>query len=91
MERLDPGGGGVNWEGATYTNAQNPLGVVQKIDQNSYALVNLMARYDFSPQLSAQLNVHNVFDKTYYGMFDAYSQFTYGAPRSATLSLKYKF
>ena len=84
-------GGGVNWEGATYTNAQNPLGVVQKIDQNSYALVNLMARYDFSPQLSAQLNVHNVFDKTYYGMFDAYSQFTYGAPRSATLSLKYKF
>lgn len=84
-------GGGVNWEGATYTNAQNPLGVVQKIDQNSYALVNLMARYDFSPQLSAQLNVHNVFDKTYYGMFDVYSQFTYGAPRSATLSLKYKF
>lgn len=84
-------GGGVNWEGATYTNAQNPLGVVQKIDQNSYALVNLMARYDFSPQLSVQLNVHNVFDKTYYGMFDAYSQFTYGAPRSATLSLKYKF
>lgn len=84
-------GGGVNWQGKTYTYATNPLGALDKIEQKPYSLVNLMARYDITKQLSAQLNVNNVFDKTYYGMFDAYDQMTYGAPRSATLSMRYKF
>ena len=84
-------GGGVNWQGMTYTNALTPLGTTERIEQKGYALVNLMARYEVSKQLSAQLNVNNLFDKTYYGMFDAYSQTTYGAPRSVSLSMKYKF
>lgn len=84
-------GGGVNWQGKTYTNATNPLGVTERIEQDDYALVNLMARYDITRQLSAQLNINNVFDETYYGMFDAYSQITYGAPRSVSLSANYKF
>lgn len=79
-------GGGVNWQGATYTFVGG-----EKFEQKAYALVNLMTRYDFSKQLSAQLNVNNLFDKTYYGMFDAYNQYTYGAPRNATLTLKYRF
>ena len=84
-------GGGVNWQGSTYTNATNPLGNVERIEQKSYSLVNLMARYEFSKQLSAQLNINNVFDKKYFAMFDAYSQMTYGAPRNATLKMTYKF
>lgn len=84
-------GGGVNWEGTTYTQALNPLGATERIEQKAFALVQLMARYEFTPQLSLQLNINNLFDKTHYAMFDAYSQFTYGAPRNATLSLKYKF
>ncbi len=84
-------GGGVNWQGETYTYAANPLGVTEKIDQKAYALVNLMARYDINKQWSAQLNVNNLLDETYYGMFDAYSQFTYGAPRNAMLSATYRF
>ncbi|RIX73295.1 TonB-dependent siderophore receptor [Acidovorax cavernicola] len=84
-------GGGVSWQGRTYTNALDPLGVTQKIEQGAYALVNLMARYEFTPQLSAQLNLNNVTNKKYYGMFDAYSQITYAAPRSANLTVKYKF
>ncbi len=84
-------GGGVNWQSKTYTNASNPLGVVERIEQKDYALVNVMARYDFSEQWAAQLNINNVFDETYYGMFDAFSQFTYGAPRNAMLSMHYKF
>jgi outer membrane receptor for ferric coprogen and ferric-rhodotorulic acid len=79
-------GGGVNWQGKTYTVVGS-----EKLEQKSYALVNLMARYDFGKQLSAQFNVNNLFDKTYYGMFDAFSQLTYGAPRSATVSMKYRF
>jgi len=84
-------GGGVNWQSKTYTDAVNPLGVVERIEQKSFALVNLMARYEFTRQLSAQLNVNNVFDKKYFAMFDAYSQMTYGAPRTATLKMTYKF
>uniref|UniRef100_UPI000D4287F4 TonB-dependent siderophore receptor n=1 Tax=unclassified Variovorax TaxID=663243 RepID=UPI000D4287F4 len=84
-------GGGVSWQGRTYTNAVNPLGATQRIEQGAYALVNLMARYEFTPRLSAQLNINNVTNRKYYGMFDAYSQITYLAPRNATLSVKYKF
>lgn len=84
-------GGGVSWQGRTYTNALNPLGATQRIEQGAYALVNLMARYDFTPKLSAQLNINNVTNRKYYGMFDAYSQITYQAPRSASLTVKYRF
>jgi outer membrane receptor for ferric coprogen and ferric-rhodotorulic acid len=84
-------GGGVNWQSTVYTYAQNPQGVSERIEQKAYALVNLMARYEFSKQLSAQLNINNLFDKTYFNMFDAYDQITYGAPRSVSLSMKYQF
>ena len=84
-------GGGVNWQDKTYTAAAIPLGNIDRIEQDAYALVNLMARYEFSKQLSAQLNINNVFDKKYFAMFDAYSQMTYGAPRNATLKMTYKF
>ena len=84
-------GGGVNWESSTYTIAYNPLGVLDRIEQSSFAVVNLMALYQFTPQWSAQLNVGNVFDKKYFRMFDAFSQMTYGEPRSALLSMRYTF
>jgi outer membrane receptor for ferric coprogen and ferric-rhodotorulic acid len=84
-------GGGVNWQSKTYTDAINPLGNVERITQDAYSVVNLMARYDFTKQLSAQLNINNVLDETYFAMFDAYDQMTYGAPRSATLKMTYKF
>lgn len=84
-------GAGVNWQGKTYTDAPNALNITEKITQSSYALVNLMARYEINRQLSAQLNVNNLFDKRYYAIFDAYSQTTYGAPRNATLSMRFKF
>lgn len=84
-------GGGASWQSSTYTYARNPLGATEKIEQKAYAVVKLMARYELSKQLSAQLNIDNLFNKTYYAMFDAYDQITYGAPRSATLSMKYRF
>ncbi|GAB2473910.1 ferric-rhodotorulic acid/ferric-coprogen receptor FhuE [Comamonas humi] len=84
-------GGGVTWQGSTYTNAVDPQGATQRVEQGAYALASLMARYEFTPQLSAQLNVNNVTNRKYYGMFDAYGQITYQAPRNATLMVKYKF
>jgi outer membrane receptor for ferric coprogen and ferric-rhodotorulic acid len=85
-------GGGVNWESRTYTlDPGAPAGTNGLIEQDSFALANLMARYDITRQLSAQLNVNNLFDKRHFGMFAAYGAITYAAPRSVSASLKYHF
>ncbi|MDQ8037189.1 MAG: TonB-dependent siderophore receptor [Pedobacter sp.] len=84
-------GGGVNWQETIYTLATNPAGNPERINQKAYALLNLMARYDISPQLAAQLNVSNATDETYFDVFDAYGALTYGEPRNITASVKYKF
>lgn len=85
-------GGGVNWEGRTFTlDPSAPKNTNGRIEQDSFALVNLMARYDINKQLSAQVNVNNLFDKQHFGMFSAYGAITYGAPRSVSASLKYRF
>lgn len=84
-------GGGVNWQDSIYANVNNPAGERVKVEQEAYALVNLMARYEITDNLSAQLNANNVTDKKYYNIFEAYGQYTYGAPRSLTASAKYSF
>lgn len=84
-------GGGVNWQESIYTYARNPAGNREKIEQDAYALVNLMARYQITDNLSAQLNANNVTDEKYFDIFDAYGALTYGAPRSFTASAKYNF
>lgn len=85
-------GGGVNWEARSYTVDPNaPAGSGGQIEQPAYALLNLMARYDIDRQWSAQLNLNNALDKRHFGMFAAYGAITYAAPRSAALSLKYRF
>ncbi|WP_193076028.1 TonB-dependent siderophore receptor [Pseudomonas sp. FME51] len=76
-------GGGMNWESKTFNNAN------KEYKQSSYALFNLMARYDISRNLSASINIDNLFDKEYYAVPGASS--TYGAPRNFMTSLKYTF
>ncbi len=85
-------GGGANWESRTYTlDPLAPAATNGILEQEANVLVNLMARYEINDRLSAQVNVNNVFDKTTFGMFDAYGAITYRAPRNVTASLKYRF
>jgi len=85
-------GGGVNWEGRTYTaDPKAPPASSGLIEQPAFSLVNLMARYEINRQWSAQLNVDNLLDKKHFGMFSAYGAITYGAPRNVNLTLKYQF
>lgn len=58
--------------------------------QGAYALLDLMARYDFSRQLSASLNLRNVTDKRYVSSL-YWQQGYYGAPRSASLALNWTY
>lgn len=75
-------GGGVNWQSKygqdlhTYT-------------QGSFAVVNLMTRYDVTQDLSVKLNLNNVFDKKYYGYADSWV--VYGEPRNFMTSMEYRF
>lgn len=84
-------GGGVDWQSEELVSATNPgTGVDEKFGQGGYALVNLMAKYAFDEHVSLQLNVDNLFDKTYrYGNF--WGTFTYGEPRRVTATLDYRF
>ncbi|MCD4514374.1 TonB-dependent receptor [Brucella pseudogrignonensis] len=64
-----------------------------RAEQPAYAVVDLMAKYDFTPETTLQLNVNNVFDKEYYaslGTARYYSNFM-GAARNFQLSLRHKF
>lgn len=91
-------GGGVNWEGTSYTDTFNPVledgngnPLPERLEVESYALVNLMARYQLTGGLSAQINVENLFDKTYYSQIGFYDQLAFGEPRNVTLTLRYGF
>ena len=83
-------GGGLTWRDATYaTTTTTSTDVEARRDQGSITVASLMASYDISRQLSLQLNINNLFDKTYFDF--AGSQIYYGAPRKFTLTAKYDF
>lgn len=82
-------GGGMTWVSNTSSTINTALAGEVVYRQNSYAVTSLMARYAVSPALSLQLNVHNLFDKRYYANMDG--QGHYGTPRSAMLTMNYKF
>lgn len=86
-------GGGVNWQSKTYSTVNAwQIGRDLYWEQKPFAVVGLMARYRFSDNLSATLNVNNLFDKKYIvSVSDWWYSGYYGAPRSAFLNVKYQF
>jgi outer-membrane receptor for ferric coprogen and ferric-rhodotorulic acid len=84
-------GGSVNWQDKFYSDVTNPLGDSERLTQDDVVVVNLMAKYELTKNLSAQLNINNLFDKDYYSNIVYDMQYIYGDPRNTTVSLKYKF
>jgi outer membrane receptor for ferric coprogen and ferric-rhodotorulic acid len=86
-------GGGVNWEGRSYTAVTDPRsGLSLDVGQPAYALASLMARYDIHPKLSLQVNVNNLLDKKYYSnQIEVFQNVIYGAPRNVLATLRYTF
>ncbi len=65
-----------------------------KNQQGSYTVVGLVAGYKASEQLDLQVNVNNLFDRTYYssvanGGYNPYD--IYGDPRNLKLTARYSF
>lgn len=67
-------------------------GVPYYMQQGGYTLVDLMARYQISEATSVQMNIDNLFDKTYYSAISepGYGNFI-GPERSVSLSLRHNF
>ena len=66
--------------------------------QDAYGLLDLFATYTPTDQLTLQLSVNNVLDKTYYrnlagewGSFFYSASGIYGEPRSFQVTARYKF
>lgn len=78
-------GAGVNWKSKGYSKS-----TTREITQDAYAIVDLMASYKFNKNLSTQLNINNLFDKTYYIGYGT-SSYNYGDPINGIISMKYSF
>lgn len=80
-------GGGVNWQSEIYSDGVGP-GWDQRFTQDDYALVDVMARYPLTQQLTATLNLNNLLNEEYY---TSTSSSYYGTPRNASLGLRMEF
>lgn len=84
-------GGGARWQDKTWDQVSDQDGNSVKHTMENYWLLDAMASYQINRNLSANLNVTNLLDKKYHTIFSWYSTYTWGEPRSAMLTLKYKF
>ncbi len=81
-------GANLSWQDDVYAKS----GAVE-VRQSAYTLVNLMARYELTKQLSVSANLNNVTDRKYLSSlyWASYGQGYYGAPRNGSVSLNWKY
>ncbi|WP_374568780.1 TonB-dependent siderophore receptor [Ideonella sp.] len=83
-------GATVAWQSVIYRDDVTALGTPVRTRQEAYALLDLMARYQFNPRWSATLNLENLTNQKHFTSL-YWSQSYYGAPRSMSLSLDWAF
>ncbi|WP_455825067.1 TonB-dependent siderophore receptor [Pseudomonas graminis] len=88
-------GGNVYWQSRMYNDVVLADASTYRLEQGSYATADVMAGYQVNKNLDLQLNVNNVFDRTYYSAVGSSpiwgSTDTYGSPRNVGLTAKYTF
>lgn len=85
LEKLKVGAS-VNWQDEISREQDGDIVTTQ----DSYALLNLMARYDVTDQLYTTLNLNNVTDEEYLTSL-YWEQGFYGAPRNAQLTVGWNY
>lgn len=76
----------VQWQSGTEVDTNS------RVQQDAYALVDLMASYDFDDHWSTSLNLNNVTDQKYLlSLYQAAGSTNYGAPRNLTASVSWKY
>ncbi|WP_426809868.1 TonB-dependent siderophore receptor [Pseudomonas sp. WOUb67] len=88
-------GGGARWQSAGWQTVNNwgypGGGRSEKFTQDPYWLVDLMTRYQLTDNLSATLNVNNLFDKHYYTNIGFYDSAYPGDPRNVMVTTRWDF
>jgi outer membrane receptor for ferric coprogen and ferric-rhodotorulic acid len=84
-------GGGVRWMDKTWDTSTNPVYGSVQITAPSFVVVDAMASYKLTDNLSANLNIRNLLDEKYYTIMGWYGTYNWGAPRSVHLSMTYRF
>lgn len=88
-------GGNVYWQSRMYNDVVLANSSTYRLEQGSYAVADVMAGYQVNKHLDLQLNVNNIFDRTYYSAIATSpiwgSTDTYGNPRSFGVTAKYSF
>lgn len=88
-------GGGARWQSAGWQTVNNwgypGGGRHEKFTQDPYWLVDLMARYQLTDNLSATVNINNLFDKNYYTNIGFYDSAYPGDPRNFMLTTRWDF
>ncbi|UUN91056.1 TonB-dependent siderophore receptor [Pseudomonas extremorientalis] len=88
-------GGGARWQSAGWQTVNNwgypGGGRSEKFTQAPYWLVDLMTRYQVTENLSATLNVNNLFDKHYYTNIGFYDSAYPGDPRNVMVTTRWDF
>ncbi|ENO86636.1 TonB-dependent siderophore receptor [Thauera linaloolentis] len=87
-------GAATRWQSRTTAFASDGWYGSNVVEQPSYWVLDLMARYQINDQLSISANINNAFDKKYYAyVVDGYEGlgYTWGAPRSFNVSARYDF
>jgi outer membrane receptor for ferric coprogen and ferric-rhodotorulic acid len=85
-------GANISWQDDIYRTDTYDYasGATTEVRQSSYALVNLMARYDINKSLNVAANFNNVTDEKYITSL-MWSQGYYGAPQNFSISLNWKY
>ena len=86
-------GGALRWQSKIYHD-NDWMGFAYHTEQKAYALVDAMVAYRWDARLSLQLNVTNLFDKTYYREINTQpvewgGNTLYGQPRRVMLTARY--
>lgn len=94
-------GGGGTWQSRIYRAMPIPTGAFQSngqpvtatgnVSQAGYVLLDLLLRYDLSPNVSIGVNATNVLDKTYFRNVGFFNSGWYGQPRRILGNLRWHF
>lgn len=79
-------GGGIRWQSEIYE--KNAVSATGRFTQESYALVDLMARYKVNNNLMLNFNLNNLFNEKYHL---ATTNSYYGAPTNFRVGVKYEW
>ncbi|NMZ41498.1 TonB-dependent siderophore receptor [Pseudomonas proteolytica] len=91
LDRLTVGGG-ARWQSRSWQELYNRYkSKNEEFAQEAYWLVDVMARYQVTENLSATLNLNNSFDKKYYTNIGFYNTAYYGDPRNVMLTTRWSF